>query len=54
MPVPKKMKSSFVDAVRLYLRGGYGGVGHPKYGGLGGSGGKIYVVGKDDPSKSFN
>uniref|UniRef100_A0A0A9Z9B9 GTP-binding protein 10 n=1 Tax=Lygus hesperus TaxID=30085 RepID=A0A0A9Z9B9_LYGHE len=41
-------KSRFVDSLRLLVRGGSGGHGLPKYGGVGGPGGDIYVKGKED------
>lgn len=41
-----KVRGNFVDTLRLYVKGGSGGAGHPKYGGLGGTGGNIYVEGK--------
>lgn len=41
-----KVRGNFVDTLRLYLRGGPGGAGHPKYGGIGGQGGNIYFEAK--------
>ena len=35
---------SFLDKLRIYVRGGAGGQGYPKYGGRGGKGGDIYLV----------
>lgn len=35
--------SKFVDSLRFYVRGGSGGTGFPRYGGIGGKGGDIYV-----------
>ncbi|XP_076463498.1 GTP-binding protein 10-like [Babylonia areolata] len=40
--VPNKKK--FIDSLRIYVRGGAGGQGLPKYGGIGGKGGDIVVV----------
>lgn len=37
----------FLDSLRLYVKGGAGGMGYPKYGGFGGAGGDVYVVGKE-------
>nr|XP_054754969.1 GTP-binding protein 10-like [Lytechinus pictus] len=36
-------RHSFIDQVRIYARGGGGGQGHPKFGGIGGTGGDVYV-----------
>lgn len=38
---------TFLDKVRVYVRGGGGGQGHPQYGGQGGRGGHIYVTGQE-------
>lgn len=37
-----------MDNIRLYVRGGSGGMGLPRLGGLGGNGGDIWVVAKKD------
>ncbi|KAG6461040.1 GTP-binding protein 10 homolog [Manduca sexta] len=42
------LRSKFIDSVRLHVKGGTGGTGLPKFGGLGGQGGCIYCVGKED------
>ena len=42
MRVPR-LRGNFMDTLRLYLQAGAGGAGHPKYGGLGGPGGNIYI-----------
>jgi GTPase involved in cell partitioning and DNA repair len=34
----------FIDSLRIYVRGGSGGMGFPKYGGIGGKGGNVVVV----------
>ncbi|PNF37440.1 GTP-binding protein 10 [Cryptotermes secundus] len=34
----------FIDSLRIYVRGGSGGMGFPKYGGIGGKGGSVIVV----------
>ncbi|XP_059363762.1 GTP-binding protein 10-like [Carassius carassius] len=39
---------NFVDNIRLYVRGGSGGMGLPRLGGLGGNGGDVWVVAKKD------
>ncbi|KAI5105841.1 GTP-binding protein 10 [Silurus meridionalis] len=39
---------NFVDNLRLYVRGGSGGMGLPRMGGLGGNGGDVWVVAKKD------
>ncbi|KAL1137950.1 hypothetical protein AAG570_009645 [Ranatra chinensis] len=36
-----------MDSLRLLVKGGAGGMGFPKYGGLGGPGGNVCVVGKE-------
>jgi len=41
------MLQKFIDSLRLYVRGGTGGVGLAKYNGIGGRGGDIYVVGAE-------
>lgn len=33
----------FLDSLRLLVKGGAGGMGLPKYGGVGGKGGDVYV-----------
>ncbi|KYN10596.1 PREDICTED: GTP-binding protein 10 homolog [Trachymyrmex cornetzi] len=43
----KYLRSRFIDTLRLHVRGGTGGGGLSRYGGLGGAGGNIYVVAKD-------
>ncbi|XP_071579474.1 GTP-binding protein 10 homolog [Temnothorax nylanderi] len=43
----KYLRSRFIDTLRLHVRGGTGGAGLSRYGGLGGAGGNIYVVAKD-------
>ncbi|XP_074659278.1 GTP-binding protein 10-like [Tubulanus polymorphus] len=63
-PKPKfRAKGTFLDKLRIYVRGGAGGKGFPKYGGLGGKGGDVYLVAKENytlkqvyqenPSKRF-
>ncbi|KAM4601299.1 GTP-binding protein 10 [Polymixia lowei] len=39
---------NFVDNLRLYVRGGSGGMGLPRLGGQGGKGGDVWVVAKKD------
>ncbi|CAG9095419.1 unnamed protein product [Plutella xylostella] len=43
----KYLLTKFIDSVRLHVKGGTGGTGLPKYGGLGGQGGCVYCVGKE-------
>ncbi|KAK2156770.1 hypothetical protein LSH36_205g00015 [Paralvinella palmiformis] len=43
----KYRKKTFLDKIRVYVRGGAGGQGHPKFGGQGGHGGNVYVVGDE-------
>ncbi|XP_026501626.1 GTP-binding protein 10 homolog [Vanessa tameamea] len=43
----KYLRNKFIDTVRLHVKGGTGGTGLPKFGGLGGQGGCIYCVGKE-------
>ncbi|XP_013184348.2 GTP-binding protein 10 homolog [Amyelois transitella] len=42
------LRNKFIDSVRLHVKGGTGGTGLPKYGGLGGQGGCVYCIGKED------
>ncbi|KAJ0180232.1 hypothetical protein K1T71_003636 [Dendrolimus kikuchii] len=42
------LHSKFIDSIRLHVKGGTGGTGLPKFGGLGGQGGCIYCVGKEN------
>lgn len=48
--IPNKLKGKFVDTLRLSVKGGHGGNGLPKYGGVGGQGGCVYCVAKEDLS----
>lgn len=43
----KRARSNFVDVLRLHVRGGAGGMGLPRLGGVGGTGGDVYVEGKE-------
>ena len=38
----------FMDNLRIYTKGGTGGSGKPKVGGVGGRGGHVYVICKED------
>ncbi|EDW55802.1 GTP-binding protein 10 homolog [Drosophila sechellia] len=40
-------RPTFLDTLRLAVRGGHGGNGLPKYGGVGGQGGCVYLVAKE-------
>ncbi|CAG9783462.1 unnamed protein product [Diatraea saccharalis] len=44
------LRSKFIDSVRLHVKGGTGGTGLPKYGGLGGQGGCVYCCGNENAS----
>lgn len=44
------LRNAFIDSLRLTVRGGHGGNGIPKYGGIGGQGGCVYFVAKDGVS----
>uniref|UniRef100_A0A0N7Z9X0 Obg domain-containing protein n=1 Tax=Scylla olivacea TaxID=85551 RepID=A0A0N7Z9X0_SCYOL len=46
----KRVRSKFVDVLRLHVRGGAGGMGLPRFGGVGGAGGDVYVEGKEGHS----
>ncbi|XP_068629892.1 GTP-binding protein 10 homolog [Battus philenor] len=41
------LRTKFIDSVRLHVKGGTGGTGLPKFGGLGGQGGCVYCVGNE-------
>ncbi|XP_054742596.1 GTP-binding protein 10 homolog [Anastrepha obliqua] len=49
-PVREHLRNAFIDGLRLTVRGGHGGNGIPKYGGIGGQGGCVYFVAKEDVS----
>lgn len=36
-----------IDSLRIYVKGGSGGSGLPRYGGIGGAGGNIYVCSEE-------
>lgn len=46
--ISKRMRGQFVDTLRLTCKGGHGGNGLPKYGGVGGQGGCVYFVAAED------
>ncbi|KAH8255462.1 hypothetical protein KR038_003702 [Drosophila bunnanda] len=46
-PARAHFRSNFLDTLRLAVRGGHGGNGLPKYGGVGGQGGCVYFVAKE-------
>ncbi|EDW75967.1 uncharacterized protein Dwil_GK15220 [Drosophila willistoni] len=46
-PARAHFRPSFLDTLRLTVRGGHGGNGLPKYGGVGGQGGCVYFVAKE-------
>lgn len=39
----KRLRGKFLDTLRLHVKGGTGGMGLPRYGGIGGKGGDVYV-----------
>lgn len=38
-----RIRGKFLDTLRLHVKGGTGGTGLPRYGGIGGNGGDVYV-----------
>ncbi|XP_017859231.1 PREDICTED: GTP-binding protein 10 homolog [Drosophila arizonae] len=46
-PARAHFRCNFLDTLRLTVRGGHGGNGLPKYGGVGGQGGCVYFVAKE-------
>ncbi|XP_037034111.1 GTP-binding protein 10 homolog [Bradysia coprophila] len=46
--IPNKFKGQLIDTLRLSVKAGHGGNGFPKYGGVGGQGGCVYCVAKED------
>ncbi|XP_021930491.1 GTP-binding protein 10 isoform X2 [Zootermopsis nevadensis] len=44
----RSSRGKFIDSLRIYVRGGAGGMGFPKYGGIGGKGGSVIVVAKEE------
>ncbi|KAH8376811.1 hypothetical protein KR093_001452 [Drosophila rubida] len=46
-PARAHFRSNFLDTLRLTVRGGHGGNGLPRYGGVGGQGGAVYFVAKE-------
>jgi len=45
--IPKRA-NNFYDSLRITAKAGPGGMGHPKYGGIGGKGGSVIVVAEED------
>ncbi|XP_055638188.1 GTP-binding protein 10 homolog [Toxorhynchites rutilus septentrionalis] len=45
--IRKHLRGKFIDTLRLSVKGGHGGNGLPKYGGVGGQGGAVYFVAKE-------
>ncbi|XP_046655449.1 GTP-binding protein 10-like isoform X1 [Daphnia pulicaria] len=43
-----KSTGKFIDSLKLTIRGGPGGNGHPKYGGIGGKGGNVIFVADEE------
>lgn len=46
--VRRHFRGQFIDSLRLTIKGGHGGNGLPKYGGVGGQGGCVYFIAKED------
>ncbi|KAH8404756.1 hypothetical protein KR222_000079, partial [Zaprionus bogoriensis] len=46
-PARAHFRPAFLDTLRLTVRGGHGGNGLPRYGGVGGQGGCVYFVAKE-------
>lgn len=44
----KRFSKRFIDTLRLHVRSGRGGMGQPRYGGIGGKGGDIYVEAQEE------
>ncbi|XP_022902264.2 GTP-binding protein 10 homolog [Onthophagus taurus] len=44
----KYLQSGFIDTLRLFVKAGSGGNGLPKFGGVGGQGGNVYLVGNEN------
>ena len=40
----QKFRGSFVDKIHVHIQAGNGGMGNPKFGGIGGKGGDVYMV----------
>ncbi|KAJ8980050.1 hypothetical protein NQ317_012890 [Molorchus minor] len=47
-PIRKYLRTGFRDSLRIFVQGGAGGNGLPKFGGVGGNGGNIVAVGKEN------
>lgn len=43
----KKHQLKFIDSLRINVKGGHGGNGYPKYGGVGGQGGCVQFLASD-------
>ncbi|XP_046419823.1 GTP-binding protein 10 homolog [Neodiprion virginianus] len=41
------LRGLFMDSLRLHVKGGVGGMGLPRFGGIGGRGGHVYLVAKE-------
>ena len=44
----KYLRKGFLDHLRLNVRSGAGGSGFPRFGGIGGRGGHVFIEAKDD------
>ncbi|KAB0798525.1 hypothetical protein PPYR_09518 [Photinus pyralis] len=46
-PLRLYLRNGFKDSLRIYVKGGAGGNGYPKFGGVGGQGGSVVAVGRE-------
>lgn len=46
-PIRAHLRGTFIDSLRIFVQGGHGGNGVPKYGGIGGQGGCVYFTAKE-------
>lgn len=49
----RRLQRKFIDTLRLRVKGGGGGMGSPKYGGVGGPGGNVYIAAKEGKTVSM-
>ena len=43
LPIQQKI-GNFIDSLRLNVQGGAGGMGQPRFGGIGGNGGNVVLI----------
>uniref|UniRef100_T1J6A8 OBG-type G domain-containing protein n=1 Tax=Strigamia maritima TaxID=126957 RepID=T1J6A8_STRMM len=46
--ISRYRKSNFIDKLRIHVKGGIGGKGLTRFGGVGGKGGDVFVIAKDE------